>query len=245
MEINKLLLADCFDALPEISDESVDMVLSDPPYGTLHLKWDNRKLNIDALWSELNRVIKPNGAIVLTAIMRFAVKLINSNYRNFRYDLVWEKSMPVGHPNSNRAPLRNHELILAFSKKLTAYNPQGLIKLEKPRKHRDKNREGNIYRGTAYNEHLQYYSNYPRSVLKFSNSIRDRIHPAQKPVDLFEYLIKTYTNPGELVLDPFAGSGTTAVAALNTGRRFLCFENDREIYERAIERLKKKLAEKD
>jgi site-specific DNA-methyltransferase (adenine-specific) len=230
--------------MPFIADKSADMILCDLPYGITSCKWD-KVLPLDKLWHEYNRIIKDNGAIVLTATCKFAIDLINANRRNFRYDLIWEKTMAVGFANSKRMPMRKHEIILVFYRHLPVYNPQGLVQLEKPVKHKHgkvKNGSGkheSVYRdGSLSNEYITTHTNYPKSILRFANPNHGSLHPTQKPVELFEYLIRTYTNEGDLVLDNCIGSGTTAVACLNTGRRFVGIERDEGYYSKSIERIK-------
>jgi site-specific DNA-methyltransferase (adenine-specific) len=237
MELNKIYFRDCFEAFAEISDESIDMVLTDPPYNYIDAKWDG-KIDCQRLFKDLNRVVKPKGSIVITAALKFAVDLINANRKYFRYEWIWEKNAPTGFLNAKKQPLRIHELILVFSKKVAVYYPQGVASCAI--KKRNACKDGGCYEYKPLSgAYIQTQKNYPRSVLKYKNSIpsKERLHPTQKPLDLFEYLIKTYTTEGEIVLDPFAGSGVTAAAALNTGRRFLCFENDEEFFRRALDRI--------
>ncbi len=229
---------DCLEGMVQIADKSIDMILCDLPYGITDCKWD-KKINTNKLWEEYNRIIKDNGAIVLTATMKFGIELINGNFKNFRYDLIWHKKAVTGFANAKRMPLRCHELILVFYKKLPTYNPQGLKRLENPKKiSRKNNNKENVYKiDTLLKPYKTEFTNYPRSVLQFAYSNNKSLHPTQKPVNMFEYLIKTYTNEGDLVLDNCMGSGTTAVACINTGRNFIGFETDERYFEIANKRI--------
>lgn len=215
---------------------SVDLVLCDPPYGTTACAWDS-VLPFQLLWEEYRRVLRPRGALVFFAAQPFATDLINSARKLFRYDLVWEKSAPVGHANANRMPMRSHELLLVFYQRLPKYHPQGLVPLERPVVRRgSQHKSGGVYHGMG-KESVQRFTNYPRSVLRFPNRKERRYHPTQKPVALLEYLVRTYTDPGDLVLDNCMGSGSTALACLNSGRRFSGFELDRDYFEIAQARV--------
>ncbi len=225
---------DCLIGMSRVETGSVDLVLCDLPYGTTNCSWDT-VIPFVPLWEEYRRILKPRGALALTATQPFATDLINSARELFRYDLVWEKTAPVGFANSHRQPLRSHELVLLFYKRQPTYNPQGLVKLDKPIKKSAKKRGGTVYRSLD-KAYQQEYTNYPRSVLRFSFKGK-RMHPTQKPVELFEYLVRTYTNPGDMVMDNCMGSGTTAIACLNSDRRFVGFEMDKEYFIAARERI--------
>lgn len=231
---------DCLELMADIPDGSVDMVLCDLPYGTTQNKWDS-VIPFEPLWKQYWRVCKPSAAIVLTAAQPFTSALVMSQPKAFRYSLVFEKSQATGHLNANRAPLRKHEDILIFGQGIT-YNPQ---KEPKPKKD-----QRPTIRGSKTPNYGSFDPNaertdrvdvkFPTSVLKFNTSPTggDKgLHPTQKPVALFEYLIRTYSNPGELVLDNTAGSGTTAVAAERTGRRWICIERDEDYYLNACARV--------
>lgn len=235
---NRFLLGDCFDRMREIADGSVDMVLADLPYGTTQNKWDS-VLPLDALWREYWRVCRPGAAVVLTAAQPFTSALVMSQDRAFRYDWVWDKVQPVGFLNAKKQPLRRHESVLVFSQEAPNYFPQ------KTSGHAVIKRTKGGKRSENYGQHVVLSDSsddtrYPTSLITVSSG-RSRstrtVHPTQKPVALFEYLIRTYTNPDALVLDNTAGSGTTAIAALNTGRRFVCIERDPEYYWRAVARV--------
>lgn len=238
LELNKIYNIDCLLGMREIPDKSIDMVLSDLPYNCLDCKWD-KAIDLPAFWAQINRVIKDNAAVVLTANIKFAVALINANRKFFRYDLIWKKTMSVGFANSKRMPMRNHELILIFYKHLPTYNPQGLI----PCKNQKPTRKSFADKDYAYpvrslgREYVQAFTNYPKSVLEFSNSNSKSIHPTQKPLELFKYLMLTYSNPGDTVLDCCMGLGTTAVAAVETGRHYIGFETDERYFRLANERV--------
>ena len=233
MEINKIYNMDCLEGMKEIEDGSIDMILCDLPYGTTRNKWDSI-IPLDELWTEYKRIVKTNGPIVLTAAQPFTSKLTISNLDNFKYSWVWSKSQVSGFLNAKKQPLREHEDILVFYSKQCVYNPQ-MIK----GKMQLKNTGG---KSDNYNDFVAqpHYSDeyYPKTILNFPLQRFKNGHPTQKPVELFEYLIKTYTNEGDLVLDNCMGSGTTAIAALNTNRNFIGFEKDEKYYEIANERIK-------
>ena len=240
----KLILGDCLVKMKDIPDKSIDMILCDLPYGTTACKWDTI-IPFEPLWEQYKRIIKDNGAIVLTASQPFTTKLINSNIELFKYEWIWEKSRTVGFLNAKNAPLKKHENVLVFSKGKTAncnknnmiYNPQGLIeinKVNKSVKQSDDTVVGN--RPSRNKDYIAKYTGYPTSIIKFNNENK-QIHPTQKPVKLFEYLIKTYTNEDEIVLDNCMGSGSTGVACVNTNRKFIGIELDKNYFQIAIKRI--------
>ncbi|MGH1277001.1 DNA-methyltransferase [Bacillus cereus] len=237
--LNEVFNEDCLEGMKRIPDKSIDLILCDLPYGTTSCRWDSI-IPFDLLWEQYKRIIKDNGAILLTASQPFTTKLIESNMRLFRYEWIWKKGKhTTGFPNANKMPLKNHENILVFYKKLPTYNPQGLIKLDKPiSKTKPKNLGilGDRI-GTMNQPHVTKYKNYPRSILDFPRDSKP-IHPTQKPVALFEYLIKTYTNEGEIVLDNCMGSFTTAIACINTNRYYIGFELDEGYWKLGNERVK-------
>ena len=234
---NKIYNMDCIAGMAMLPDGCVDMVLTDLPYGTTDGHWDTL-IPFDALWQRLNRVVKPNGAIVMTAAQPFTTQLINSNPKAFRYCWYWFKNQVTGFPFAKVQPLRCVEEVVVFYRKKPTYNPQGLVALEKPRRVPGKKlNDAHIYRtGGLQKESVQRFTNYPRQVLTIPCQ-RDGLHPTQKPVALFEYLVRTYTEPGQLVLDCCMGSGTTAVACRNAGRQYVGFEISKEFYTTAIDRL--------
>lgn len=222
-----------------IDDKSVDCIIADMPYGqTAQNEWDTI-IPFEPMWEQYSRVIKDKGVILLFANGMFTAKLMCSNPAMWRYNLIWEKSQPSGFLNARRMPLRAHEDICVFYKSLPAYHPQMSTG---PRKISTAEHKRNSKKSTDYRSHqlCSYDSDkrYPRSVLKFPKDIqKSAIHPTQKPVALIEYLIRTYTDPGNLILDPCAGSMTTAIAALKTGRKYICIEKDKEIFQKGCERI--------
>jgi site-specific DNA-methyltransferase (adenine-specific) len=229
----KLYEGDCFDYLPLLEDKSIDMILCDLPYGTTACKWDT-PLPLEQLWIEYKRVIKDNGAIVLTASQPFTTTLIHSNINNFRYEWIWSKSNGGGFLNANRQPLKRHENILIFSKEQSVYNPlktEGIPYSCRRAAAGETTQDQTVAGWVTENNG----SRYPTTVLNFSNDIG--LHPTQKPVKLFEYLIKTYTNEHDLVLDNCAGSGTTGVACENLNRNSILMEQESEYCQIIRERM--------
>ena len=233
----KLYNGDCLEVMDALIEEGikVDMILADPPYGTTRNKWDSI-IPLNKMWKMLDKLVKSNGAIVLFAQTPFDKVLGASNLKMLRYEWIWDKKLGTGHLNAKKMPMKQHENILVFYKKLPTYNPQM--------------REGQPYHKTPSSTTSSNYGKqiamggtsngerYPISILEFSNANRNnRLHPTQKPVDLLEYLIKTYTNKGELVLDFVMGSGSTGVAALNINRRFIGIELDRNYFNIAKQRI--------
>lgn len=223
---------DCLEIMKNIPDKSVDMVLCDLPYGTTRNKWDT-VIPLDLLWKQYERIVKDNGAIVLFAQTPFDKVLGASNLKMLRYEWIYSKTKPTGFLNANKMPLKKHENILVFYKKLPTYNPQGLIK--DGVKKITRTNKGNY--GNCDGTTIRKYTNYPTSELNYNNVFKEQLHPTQKPVELLEYLIKTYTNENEVVLDNCMGSGSTGVACLNTGRRFVGMELEEEYFEIAKQRL--------
>ena len=239
MKINKIYNEDCLEGMKGIADGSIDMVLCDLPYGVVRCKWDTI-IPFEPLWEQYRRVIKPNGAIVLTASQPFTSALVMSNPKMFKYCWVWDKVCSSGFLNAKKQPLRGVEDVVIFYMKQPTYNPvmqtRGVPRVK-----------GGYCKGNGsevYGDYTNVSSTnntyYPRNIIKVSNSNHtNRLHPTQKPVALFEYLIKTYTNPGELVLDNCIGSGTTAIACMNTQRNFIGFEMDKGYYDIACNRIEK------
>lgn len=225
-----LLHGDCLERMKEIPDGSVDMILTDPPYGTTACKWDS-VIPLEAMWAHLKRVIKPNGAIVMTAAQPFTTTLIGSNMKMFKYCWVWEKSRVTGVLNAKKQPLRCVEDIAVFYQKQCLYNPQGVSECDRKTSTGGTSGGGgsNNYGKVREGTYRQTQTGYPRQILKVGSAGRT-VHPTQKPVALMEYLIKTYTNPGGWVLDFTMGGGTTGVAAMQTGRRFIGIEMDAGYY---------------
>ena len=242
----KLYHGDCLVEMDKIPDGSVDMVLADPPYGTTACKWDS-VIPLEPMWSHLKRVIKPRGAIVMTASQPFTTTLIASNMKMFKYCWVWEKNSAGGFAQAKNKPLSFHEDVCVFSSGVTVhesqtknrmpYNPQGIIKVNRKIKKKLKDSPSAFCKRPSHKEEfIQTHTGYPRSVLMV-NVQRDGIHPTQKPVALMEYMIKTYTNEGETVLDFTMGSGTTGVAAKQTGRNFIGIEMDEKYFKIASDRI--------
>jgi DNA modification methylase len=231
----KLLLGDCLEILPTLSDNSVDMVLVDLPYGTTACKWDSI-IPLDKLWEQYNRICKENGAMVFTAAQPFTTILAASNIDNFRYEWIWEKPQGTNPMNSKVMPLKSHENILVFYRKKCTYNPQMWYSTPYSGFSSNVSKIGEVY-GSAQSKHRHNPegSRYPKTILKFRQE--KGLHPTQKPVALMEYLIKTYTNPDDVVLDNTMGSGTTGVAAVQSGRDFIGIEMDEEYYKIAKERI--------
>jgi len=224
-----LMYGDCLERMKEIPDGSVDMVLTDPPYGMTACKWDSI-IPLESMWGHLKRIIKPNGAIVMTASQPFTTTLIASNLSEFKYSWVWEKSKPTGHLNAKKQPLRKHEDVVVFYRKQCTYNPQGLKATHAVVSRTNRGNYGDCSKTT-----VQTKTGYPTSILQFPTVVG--VHPTQKPVALMEYLIKTYTNEGETVLDFTMGSGTAAVACVNTNRKFIGIEMDEGYFNISKERV--------
>ena len=238
--INTVNCADCLDFMPNIPDKSIDMILADLPYGTTRCKWDTI-IPFEPLWEQYKRIIKDNGAIVLTASQPFTSALVMSNIKMFKYCWIWEKTRVTGFLDCKRKPLLNYEDVCVFSVKQSIYNPQGLIKGKFknscPCKDNPEYMVGKVY-GKIKQTEFAEYKNYPRRIIEFSNPNNHSIHPTQKPVTLFEYLIRTYTSVGDVVLDNVAGSGTTAIACINTKRNYILIEKDKHYCEIINNRIK-------
>jgi site-specific DNA-methyltransferase (adenine-specific) len=221
LEINKIYNIDCLEGMKQIDDGSIDMILCDLPYGTTQNKWDVI-IPFKPLWEQYERIIKDNGAIILTASQPFTSMLVTSNLKLFKYDFVWNKTQITGFLNAKKMPLRQHEDVLVFYKKLPIYNPQ--FAEGKPYKIKREHATNN-YGTQKHNETKNDGRRYPTSVINIPQVREKDGHPTQKPIALFEYLIKTYTNEGALVLDPCIGAGTTALACLNTNRNYIGMDN--------------------
>lgn len=232
----ELIRGDCLKEMKKIGDKSVDMILCDLPYGTTQNKWDS-VIDLSLMWKQYERIIKDNGSIVLTAQSPFDKILGISNIKMLKYELIWEKEQGTGFLNAKKMPLKSHENILIFYKKLPTYNPQmrtGFKPYVAVRNTATSNYGKQIDSVTT----ISNGERYPLSVLKFKRD-KDRIHPTQKPVALMEYLIKTYTNEGDLVLDNCMGSGTTGVACVSLNRNFIGIELDDKYFWIAKERIEK------
>lgn len=224
-----LMHGDCLEMMKLIPNGSVDMVLCDLPYGTTQNKWD-AVIPFEPLWAEYKRICK--GAIVLTSSQPFTSIMVASNLADFKYAWVWEKSAATGHLNAKRMPMKLHEDINVFCRGPAPYNPQDLQPFNKTVR---RGSNGSNF-GESGNENFQEFTNYPRSILRYPTDHKP-VHPTQKPVALMEYLIRTYTNEGDTVLDNTMGSGTTGVAAANTGRKFIGIERDDKYFAIAQKRI--------
>lgn len=248
LEINKIYNEDCLEGMKRIDDKSIDCIICDLPYGTTQCKWDTI-IPFEPLWGQYNRIIKDDGAIVLFGSEPFSSNLRISNMKMWKYDWIWIKNKSSNFINCKYQPLKNYEIISVFSKSPSTYSknknmnyyPQELIKLDIPKiQKRTAKRTGEIYHSCPNVETVQKYSNYPILTLKY-NVPTKVIHPTQKPVDLLEYLIKTYTNADDLILDNCIGSGTTAVAAINENRNYIGFEMNKEYFDIANNRVSETL----
>lgn len=224
--------SDLFELCETLDDDSVDMILCDLPYGVTACEWDVR-IPMEPMWEQFKRVIKSRGAIVLTATEPFASMLRMSNLGMYKYDWVWDKITGKGHLVAKIRPLQQHEYILVFGKGAINYNPIMRRRLKSERA--TEGRRTQIMGGETTNYSVIRFDYYPKTLLTISN--RQSIHPTQKPVKLFEYLIKTYTQPGEVVFDPCVGSGTTALAAIKSGRHYICGDSSEEYVEIARQRI--------
>ena len=244
-KINKMIdlrLGDCIEVMKTIEDNSIDAIITDPPYGTTQCKWDS-VIPFEPMWEQLNRIIKPNGAIVLFGSEPFSSALRMSNIKNYKYDWIWQKNRPSGHLNARKVPLKNHEIISVFYNKPCTYNPiktkaeEHLIDKRKTINN-GKIKDGSYINGSKGFEDIRVKDNglrYPKTIQKF-NAERG-LHPTQKPILLMEYLIKTYTNENETVLDFTMGSGSTGVACKNTNRDFIGIEMNEEYFKIAEQRI--------
>src|SRR5574344_1255576 len=237
LEINKIYNMDCLEGMKLIDDKSIDCIICDLPYGTTQCKWDTI-IPFEPLWEQYNRIIKDNGAIVLFGSEPFSSTLRLSNIKYYKYDWIWDKVKGTGSLNAKRQPMRNHELISVFYKKQCIYNPQKTYGHKMKKSYRSKDLQTDVY-GEMKNDYTyESTERYPRSIQVFSTDTQNSsLHPTQKPVALIEYLIKTYTNEGELILDNCIGSGTTAVSCVNTGRNYLGFEKEKEYFDIAVKRV--------
>ena len=237
-----LYKSDCLIEMNKIADKSIDLILTDPPYGTTQCKWDS-VIPFDKMWKQLNRIIKNNGAIVLFGKEPFSSYLRISNIKNYKYDWVWEKEKGCNFANANKQPMDNVENISVFYEGRCNYYPiKEKIKTPYIHKLPTKQSSSNSFTccKTNKDEYKSYDSSYPKRILKFSRDSRNnRLHPTQKPVPLLEYLIRTYTNENETVLDFTMGSGSTGVACINTNRNFIGIEKDDKYFEIAKDRIEK------
>ena len=235
----QLFKGDCLEIMKNIESNSVNLVLIDPPYNiSKDKKWDT-VIPFEPLWEQYNRIIKDNGAIVLFGSEPFSSALRMSNIKDYRYDWIWEKNNAGNFQLAKKMPLKFHEIISIFYKKQPNYNAQGVIKLEKPIIQSNKGKAGKLGHLASEKKRTNYkqrYTNYPKSIIKCSRPSKP-MHPTQKPVALLEYLIKTYTNEGETVLDNCMGSGSTGVACINTNRKFIGIEKEDKYFDIAHKRI--------
>ena len=235
----QLIKGECIEQMKQIPSGSIDAIITDPPYGTTACKWDS-VIPFELMWEQLNRIIKPNGAIVLFGSEPFSSALRMSNIKNYKYDWVWEKTKAGNFAQCRKNPMKYHENILVFYANFPTFNLINLKKLDKPILNSRKNKGANL--GHVSNGAKEYYqteTGFHRSIIKYSNKSGKgySFHPTQKPVELMEYLIKTYTNENETVLDFTMGSGSTGVAAKNLNRSFIGIELDDKYFEIAENRI--------
>jgi len=236
MDLNQVYQGDCLEVMPLIPDKSVDMILCDLPYGTTNCKWDVI-IPFEPLWAQYKRIIKDNGAIVLFGSEPFSSYLRLSNIKQFKYDWIWDKKKGGNPLLSKVQPIKVHEIISIFGSGKLLYNPI-MIDRDKP-KSRGKNKGlKSETTNNSFTEDKVYTQFYPKSIIEFSNANQaNREHPTQKPVELFKYLIRTYTNEGEVILDNCAGSGTTGVVCLETNRKYILIEKEAKYVEIARNRI--------
>lgn len=237
----KLWHGDCLELMKDIPDGSIDAVICDPPYGTTQNKWDSI-IDLDAMWAQLRRIVKPSGAIALFSSQPFTSRLVMSNVKEFKYEWIWEKSIGANPLLCKKRPMKYHENICLFYRRQCTYNPQmtkGKFRNKKPQMYgckADDNWGGAMREFKGDDNFNNLY--YPRSYQYFSNANqKDKRHPTQKPVALLEYLVKTYTNESDTVLDFTMGSGSTGVACAKTNRNFIGIELDRDYYDIAVNRI--------
>lgn len=235
----RMIHGECLAKMDELIAEGivVDMVFADLPYQRTQASWDIM-IPLDQLWERYNKIVKPNGAIVLTGIEPFSSMLRMSNLKNFKYDWVWDKVKGTGFLNAKRQPMRNHEMVSVFYRQQCTYNPQKTYGHVKKKTFRAKHHQTDVYGEMKQDYHYESTERYPRSIQVVSTDTQNSsLHPVQKPVALMEYMIKTYTNEGEIVLDNTMGSGSTAIATINTNRKFIGIELDRNYFNIAQERV--------
>ena len=237
----ELIKGDCLEIMKTIESGSIDAIITDPPYGTTQCKWDS-VIDFDLMWEQLNRIIKPNGAIVLFGSEPFSSALRMSNIKNYKYDWIYEKTKSGTGLHAKYMPLKYHEIISVFYKKTPTYNPQmvwnGITDNRKTFNSSLNKKDSVFCQGAKSKAKKDNGYRYPKSIQKFNNSDKTKsVHPTQKPIALMEYLIKTYTNENETVLDFTMGSGSTGVAAKNLNRKFIGIEQDEKYFEIATERI--------
>ena len=235
----KLYKGDCLEIMDKLIEEGVkvDMILTDLPYGTTKLKWDSQ-IDLKLFWDKINKLTNPNTPICLFSSQPFTTTLIQSNIKNYKYDWIWQKTRPSLFQHANKRPMKDHEFINVFYKKQPLYNLVNLVEKEKPTNNYRKNKMGEFLEDGCKNKHqIQTKTGYNRQILKYSLHNVGLLHPCQKPLELLEFLIKTYTNENMLVLDCCMGSGSTGVACLNTNRKFIGIELDENYFNIAKKRI--------
>jgi len=247
IQLDTIYNEDCLEGMKRIPDGSVDCIICDLPYEVLNkgnkdAQWD-RIIPFEPLWEQYRRVAKPNAAIVLFAQGMFTAQLMMSQPKLWRYNLIWDKNRTTGFLNAKKMPLRCHEDICVFYDELPTYNPQMTKCLPHQRNHSRGKQEGEqtnrCYGNFGKAEDNITDEKYPRSIVNVQNKVQGNVHPTQKPVDLVAYLVRTYTNPNDVILDNCMGSGTTAIAAMREGRHFVGYELNKEYYDKACERIKR------
>lgn len=233
---------DCLEIMDMLIEQNVkvDMILTDLPYGTTKLKWDC-VIDLELFWDKINKITNPSTPVCLFSSQPFTTTLISSNIKNYKYDWIWQKSRPSLFQHANKRPMKDHEFINVFYKKQPIYNLVNLVDKEKPTNNYRKNKMGEfLEKGCKNKQQMQTKTGYNRQILKYSMHNVGLLHPCQKPIDLLEFLIKTYTNEGMIVLDATMGSGSTGVACVNTNRKFIGIELDENYFNIAEDRINKK-----
>lgn len=247
LDINKVYLGDCLDVMKNIESKSVDMVLCDLPFQQTKNKWDTI-IPFESLWKHYDRITKENSAIILFANGMFTSDLMQSNKKMWKYNLIWDKILPSGFLNANRQFLREHEDICVFYKKQPTYNPQMIKGTPNHSKGKPKQNANNNYGDFEFvdNKDVHKDMKFPKSILTFQKTHPSKmLHPTEKPLELLEYLIKTFTNEGDVVLDNTMGSGSTIIASLNTNRNFIGIEKDEQYFNISLNRIKNLTINKD
>jgi len=239
IELNTIYNEDCLEGMKRIPSESINLIITDLPYQKTKNRWDSM-IPLDLLWEQYNRIIKPNGAIILFGQDTFTAKVMLSNEKMHRYNLIWDKVLTSGFLNANRMPMRSHEDIMVFYKKLPTYNPQKVLGKKNHSKGNPKEYQNNNYGEFGFVDNSEELGDlkHPKSILTFEKPHPSVCkHPTEKSVGLIEWLIRAYSNEGELVLDSCMGSGTTAIACLNTDRQYIGFELDKDYYNQSTKRI--------
>lgn len=243
MKSNQLINGDCLEVMSNIPDDSIDALITDPPYYTTHLKFDKEsKINFELFFKEAHRICKSKAPVICFSQQPFTTDLIVANRKNYRVEWIWEKSLAMGFLNAKKRPLRAHENIVIFSEKgWHTYNPQKIRVHNKKKKVQKRNGYITRHYNQKQVDSVDDGTRYPRSVVKYRNVSKSwdktAFHPTQKPLELLELLVKTYSNPGELIFDPFSGSAVTAIAAIRNNRKYLVVEKDPAFYELAKQRI--------